>query len=153
MCYMHNLAIIFTRMHWLHLIIYLHFSGCIAMHWYFHDVLSCDQAALRTLPCVRPSLRPSVCPSVTPFSCSHHRIIMKFSGVITNDRSDVHVNGQGQRSEVKVTEVKTQYSRFRTVIPVWIHIWSLNYAQSSMWVRRGAVLFFMVNRQISRSHG
>ena len=28
---------------------------------------------------------PSVCPSVTPFwLCSHHRIIMKFSGVITN---------------------------------------------------------------------
>ena len=37
--------------------------------------------------------------SVTPFSpCSHHRIIMKFSGVITNDKSDVHAKGQGQRS-------------------------------------------------------
>ena len=35
--------------------------------------------------------------------CSHHRIIMKFSGVITNDRSDVHAKGQGQRSKVKVT--------------------------------------------------
>ena len=35
----------------------------------------------------------SVCLSVpfTPFSlCSHHGIIMKFSGVITNDRSDVY---------------------------------------------------------------
>ena len=52
---------------------------------------SCDQAALRTLLSVRPSL--------TPFSlCSHYRIIMKFSGVITNDRSDVHAKGQGQRS-------------------------------------------------------
>ena len=28
--------------------------------------------------------------------CSHHRIIMKFSGVITSDRSDVHAKGQGQ---------------------------------------------------------
>ena len=34
----------------------------------------------------RPSVRPSVRLSVTPFLlCSHHRIIMKFSGVITND--------------------------------------------------------------------
>ena len=46
-----------------------------------------------------PSVCPSVCPSVTPFwLCSHHRIIMKFSGVITNNRSDVHAKGQGQRS-------------------------------------------------------
>ena len=28
--------------------------------------------------------------------CSHHRIIMKFSGVITTDRSDGHAKGQGQ---------------------------------------------------------
>ena len=45
------------------------------------------------------SVCPSVCLSVTPFwLCSHHRIITKFSGVITNDRSDVHTKGQGQRS-------------------------------------------------------
>ena len=44
------------------------------------------------------SVRPSVCTYVTPFwLCSHHRIIMKFSGVITNDRSDVHAKSQGQR--------------------------------------------------------
>ena len=71
-----------------------------------------------------PSVRLSVRPSVTPFSpCSHHRIIMKFSGVITMVKSDVHAKGQGQRSKVKVTEVNTQLSRFRTVTPVWIHIW------------------------------
>ena len=29
---------------------------------------------------------------------SHHRIIMKFSGVITNDRRDIHAKGQGQMS-------------------------------------------------------
>ena len=40
---------------------------------------------------------------------------MKFSGVITNDKSDSHAKGQGQRSKVKVTEVKTPFSRFRTV--------------------------------------
>ena len=42
------------------------------------------------------SVRPSICPSVTPFSlCSHHLIVMKFSGVITINRSDVHTKGQG----------------------------------------------------------
>ena len=34
-CYMHNLAIILTPMH---LIIYQHFSGCIIMNWYFHNI-------------------------------------------------------------------------------------------------------------------
>ena len=54
------------------------------------------------------SFRLSVHPSVTPFSlCSHHRVIMDFSGVITNDRSDIRANGQGQRSKVKITEFKT----------------------------------------------
>ena len=97
---------------------------------------------------------PSVCPSVTPFSpCSHHRIIMKFSGVITNDKSDVHAKGQGQGSKVKVTEVNTQLNRFRTVTLVWIHIWWWNDAYSLMMLRRGALLFFKVIRQISRSHG
>ena len=58
-----------------------------------------------------------------------------------------------KRSKVKVTEVITQLSRFRTVTPVWIHIWWWNDAQSLMLVRRGALLFFKVIRQISRSHG
>ena len=94
------------------------------------------------------------CPSVTPFwPCSHHQIIMKFSGVITNDKSDVHAKGQGQRSKVKVTEVMTPFSRFRTVTPVWIQILWWNYVYSLMLLRRGALLFFKVIRQISRSHG
>ena len=37
------------------------------------------------------------------------------------------------RSEVKVTEVKTQFSSFRTVTPIWIHIWRRNDAQSLIW--------------------
>ena len=90
---------------------------------------------------------PSVRLSVTPFwLCSHHRIIMKFSGVITNDQRKVHA-GQGQRSKVKVTEVTTQLNRFRTVTPVWIHIWWWNDAYSLMLLRRGALLFFKVIRQ------
>ena len=97
-------------------------------------------------PSVCLSVCPSVCPSVTPFSpCSHHRIIMKFSGVITIVKSDVHAKGQGQRSKVKVTEVNTQLSRFRTLTPVWIHIWKQH--------KRGALLFFKVIHQISRSYG
>ena len=92
---------------------------------------SCDQAALQMVFSVCPSVCLSVCPSVTPFwLCSHHRIILKFSGVITNDQSKVHAEGQGQRSKVKVTEVTTQLNRFRTVTPVWIHIWWWNDAYS-----------------------
>ena len=57
--------------------------------WYF----------LSVCPSVCPSVRLSVCPSVTPFwPCSHHRIIMKFSGVITLGQGKVHAKGQGQRS-------------------------------------------------------
>ena len=108
-------------------------------------VFSCDQAALQMVF----SVRLSVCLSVTPFSpCSHHRIIMKFSGVITMVKSDVHAKGQGQRSKVKVTEVTTQRNRFRTVTPVWIHIWWWNYTYSWMLLRRGALLFLAATKQL-----
>ena len=69
---------------------------------------------------------------------------MKFSGVNTIDRSDVHAYSQGQRSKVKVTEVKTQFSSFWTITLVWIHIW---------WWNDGALMSFKVIRLISRSHG
>ena len=105
-------------------------------------------------PSVCLSVRLSVCPSVTPISpCSRHRIIMKFSGVITMVRSDVHAKGEGQRSKVKVTEVNTQLSPFRTLTPIWIHIWLWNHAHSWKQHRRGALLFFKVIHQISKSHG
>ena len=56
-------------------------------------IFSCEQFS--------PSVTPSVHPSVTPLSlCSHHRIIMKFSGVITNDRSDVQAKIQRSRSQM-----------------------------------------------------
>ena len=49
-------------------------------------IVNCDQAALWMVQ-VRLSVCLFVCLSVTPFwLCSHHRIITKFSGVITNDR-------------------------------------------------------------------
>ena len=56
------------------------------------------------------------------------------------------------RSKVKVTEVNTQLNRFRTVTPVWIHIWWWNDAYSLMLLRRVPLFFFKVIRQISRSH-
>ena len=105
-------------------------------------------------PSVSLSVCPSVCLSVTPFwLCYHHRIIMKFSGVITKDQGKVYAKGHGQRSKVKVTEVTTQLNRFRTVTPVWIHIWWWNDAYSLIMLRRGALLFFKVIRKIWRSHG
>ena len=132
------------------------FNKTITIHMWL--LFSCDQAAIWLVQSVRPSVclyvRPSVCLSVTPFSpCSHHCIIMKFSGVITMVRSGVHAKGQGQRSKVKVTEVNTQLSRFRTLTQVWIHIWQWNHAHNWKQHRRGALLFFKVIRQISRSHG
>ena len=39
------------------------------------------------------------------------------------------------RSNVAVTEVKTQFCRFRTVTPFWVHISWCNDAQSLMWHR------------------
>ena len=95
----------------------------------------------------------SVSPSVTHFwLCSHHCIIIKFLGVITNDQSELHAKGQCQRSKVKVTEVKTPLNCFRTVTPVLIYIWWWNDAQSLMLLRRGVLLFFNTIHQISRSH-
>ena len=129
-------------------VIYIHiFSIDIA------GIFSCDQAALWMVQSVCPSVRPSVCLSVrlsvTPFwLCSHHPIIMKFLGVITSDKSDVHAKGQGQRSKVKVTEVTTQLNRFRTVTPVWIHIWWWDDAYSLIMLRRGALLFLAATKQL-----
>ena len=72
------------------------YKRLLLMYTSFTELFSYDQAALWTVQSVRPSVRLSV----TPFwLCSHHRIIMKFSGVITNDKSDVHAKGQRSRSQ------------------------------------------------------
>ena len=55
---------------------------------------------------------------------------MKFSGVITIDRSDVHAKDQGRRSKVKVSEVKTNF------VPSWAfpnHNSSLNSLMATIW--------------------
>ena len=65
-------------------------------------VFNTDQAALWMVQSICVSVRLSVRPPVTPFSlCSHNCITLKCSGVITNDKSDVHAKGQDQRLEVK----------------------------------------------------
>ena len=98
-----------------------------------------------------PSVRLSVCPSVRLSHLFHHVPIIvsswNFQELLPWSK------GQGQRSKVKVTEVNTQLSRFRTLTPVWIHIWQWNHAHCWKQHRRGALLFFKVIRQISRSHG
>ena len=99
--------------------------------------------------CLSLSVCLSVCLSVTlvftMFPSSYHHELLPMT-------SDIHARGQGQRSKVTVTEAKTQFSRFRTVTSVWIHIWWRNDAQSLMLLRRGILLFFKVFHQISRSH-
>ena len=89
---------------------FLHAAKCIKCTCLWHVVKVCYYtecevthmfmflAALQMVFSVCLSVPLSVRLSVTPFwLCSHHRIIMKFSGVITNDQSKVHAKGQGNR--------------------------------------------------------
>ena len=125
----------------------------LTMHCHRGNFFSCDQAALWMVQSVRPSVWPSVCPSVchtflTMFPSSYHHEIFRSYYQWQKWRPC-----KRSRSEVKVTEVTTQLHRFRTVTPVWIHIWWWDDVYSLIMLRRGALLFFKVIRQISRSHG
>ena len=106
----------------------------------------------------RSSVRLSARLSVTLFSqCSYHCIIIKFSGVITINRSDINANGQDQRSKIKMTTVKTNVPQFYP-FPDHPCNSSLNSLMVTKWCTkveaqgRGALLLFKVMRQISRSH-
>ena len=99
------------------------------------------------------SPKTSVCPSVchtflTIFPSSYHHEIFRSYYQWQKWRPC-----KRSRSKVKVTEVTTQLNRFRTVTQVWIHTWWWDDAYSLIMLRRGALLFFKVIRQISRSHG
>ena len=112
-------------------------------------IFSCDQAAIWLVQSVCLSVRPSVCHTFfTMFPSSYHHEIFRSYYQWQKWRPC-----KRSRSEVKVTEVNTQLNRFRTVTLVWIHIWWWNDAYSLISLRRGALLFFKVIRQISRSHG
>ena len=89
----------------------------------------------------------------TMFLSSHHHESFSYFQVITIDRSNVHAKSLGQGSKVRVTKVMTPLSRFRTVTLASIHMLQWNYAQSFVLLRRGALSFLKVIRQISRSHG
>ena len=67
-------------------------------------------------------------------SSYHHKIFRS----CYHDSSEVHA-----KIKVKVTEVKTLFSHFRAITPVWIHIWQWNNAQSLMLLRRGALFSSM----------
>ena len=102
-------------------------------------------------PSVRLSVRPSVCHTfLTMFPSSYHHEIFRsyyqWQKWRPCKRSRSEVKGQGHRGH-------DPNFRFRTVTPVWIHIWWWNDTYSLMLLRRGALLFFKVIRQISRSHG
>ena len=107
------------------------------------------------------SVRLSVCLSVCMSLClsvrrtfltmlpsSYHRENFKSyhqgPGKRSNKRSRTEVKGQGHRGH-------NQLNRFWTVTPVWIHIWWWNDTYSLMLLGRGALLFFKVIHQISRS--
>ena len=112
-------------------------------------VFSCDQAALWKVQSVCLSVCLSVC----------HTFLIMFPSSYHHEMFRMYYQWQKwrpckrSRSEVKVTDVNIQLSGFRTVTPVWIHIWWWNDAQSLMLLRRGALFFYKVIREISRSHG
>ena len=105
---------------------------------------SCDQAVLWMVHrSVRLSVRHTF---LTMFPSSYHHEIF---------RNYYHWQKwcpcKKSRSKVKVTELKTQFNHFRTVTPVWIHMWWWNCAQSLMLLRGDALLLLKVIRQIWRS--
>ena len=114
----------------------------------YSQIFSSDQAALWTVFSVRPSVCLSVCHTfLTMFPSSYRHEIFRSYFQWPKWRPC-----KRSRSEVKVTKVTTQLNSFRTVTPVWIHIWWWNHAYGLMILRRGALLFLKVIRQISRSH-
>ena len=62
------------------------------------------------------SIRPSVCHT---FHCVNFSRVWNFLELLITEV--MSMQGQGQRSDVKVTDIKTQFIRFRTITPVWIH--------------------------------
>ena len=98
---------------------------------------------------------PSACPSVRLSVCLSH--LFDYVPIIVSSwnfqellpMTEVHAKDQSQMSRVKVTEVNIQLSRFRTLTPVWLHVWWWNDAQSLML----HYCFFKVIRQISRTQG
>ena len=120
--------------------------------WYF----------LSVCPSVCPSVRLSVCLSVRLSVCPSVRLshLFDYVPIIVSSWNFQELSHWTRVRSMQKVKVKGQCHRghdpnfrFRTVTPVWIHIWWWNYTYSLMLLRRGALLFFKVIRQISRSHG
>ena len=101
-----------------------------------------------------PYIRPSVCPShlfdnvPVILSLWNYQELLPLTEVMP----EVKVRGQRSRSQ-RSKQILSQFGRFWTVTPVWIHRWLRNYAHSLKWQRRGALLFFVVICRILKSHG
>ena len=121
-------SIVWVIMGWRRVISEWRRSSCPSMGLHYNSarllIFSCDQAALRTLICVRPSVCLSVCMSLL------------FDNVL------VILSSWNFQELLPSTDVMSMQ-----------HIWRWNDAQSLMLLRRGALLFFKVICQISRSHG
>ena len=78
-----------------------------------------------------PSVRPSVCLSVR--LSVRHTFLTMFPSSYHHEIFRSHYQWQKwrpckrSRSKVEVTEVTTQLNRFRTVTPVWMHIWCMKW--------------------------
>ena len=124
-------------------------------------IFSCDQAALWMVFSVRLSVCPSVCPSVRLTVCPSVRLshLFDYVPIIVSSWNFQELSHWTRVRSMQKDKVKGQGHRghdpnfrFRTVTPVWIHIWWWNDTHSLMLLRRGALLFLKVIRQISRSH-
>ena len=120
------------------------------------EYFSCDQAALWIVFSVCLSFCLSVFLSVCP---SH---LFDYVPIIVSSWNFQELSPRTRVTSMQVVKVRGQRSRskrsqpnnrFRTVTPVWIHIWWWNDTHSLQLLMRGALLFFKVIRQISRSHG
>ena len=116
--------------------------------WWIKLILSCDQAAPRTLLSVHLSIHPSVCLSHL-FRNAPFVVSWNFQELLINVMPMQKVKVM---SKVKVTEVKTIFA------PIWtfpVCNSSLNSHMATkylQWHRRGALLFHDIICQISRSH-
>ena len=137
--------------------IFLHGNCCIFLEIPFNLVNDVFQIFLAATKQLYEWLSQSVCLSVclsirhtffAMFPPLHHPEIFR-----SYYQSQKWCPCKRSRSKVRVTEVTTQLHLFRTVTPVWIHIWWWNDAYSLMMLRRGALLFLKVIHQISRSRG
>ena len=109
-------------------------------------------------------VRLSVCPPVRPSVCRPNRVSSVFSTILARSISNLHILSTNFRRCVTCQAFERNlkfefllkfflFHDFWTVTPVWVHQWLQNDAQSLKQHRTGALLFFKVIHQISRSHG